>query len=189
MLGWGEAAGEGRKSADDWVSSAPGKFFISVPGQLITLSDQDAGPSWGSSGVYVQPLKAEAHSPRWARPPPGPTALKLCECPPMQWCPSRHPRKWPLSLQISGKQQLPDILSDTTLIYGLFSHTATLIVGLSRWPRGKKPDCQCRRRRFNPWLGKISWRRKQQPTPVSLPGKSYGQRSLVVYSHELAAKQ
>ena len=30
----------------------------------------------------------------------------------------------------------------------------------------------------DPWLGKISWRRKWQPTPVFLPGKSLGQRSL-----------
>ena len=32
------------------------------------------------------------------------------------------------------------------------------------------------------WVGKIPWRRKWQPTPVSLPGKSRGQRSLVGYS-------
>ena len=30
-----------------------------------------------------------------------------------------------------------------------------------------------------PWAGKIPWRRKWQPTPVFLPGESYGQRSLV----------
>ena len=35
---------------------------------------------------------------------------------------------------------------------------------------------------FNPWVGKIPWRRKWQPTPVPLPGKSHGQRSLVGYS-------
>ena len=32
---------------------------------------------------------------------------------------------------------------------------------------------------FDPWVRKIPWRRKWQPTPVSLPGKCYGQRSLV----------
>ena len=32
---------------------------------------------------------------------------------------------------------------------------------------------------FDPWVGKIPWRRKWQPTAVSLPGKSHGQRSLV----------
>ena len=35
---------------------------------------------------------------------------------------------------------------------------------------------------FNPWVGKIPWRRKWQPTPVFLPGKSNGQRNLVGYS-------
>ena len=33
----------------------------------------------------------------------------------------------------------------------------------------------------DPWVGKISWRRKWQPTPVFLPGESYGQQSLVGY--------
>ena len=36
-----------------------------------------------------------------------------------------------------------------------------------------------RRCRFNPWVGKIPWRRKWQPTPVFLPRKSHGERSLV----------
>ena len=34
---------------------------------------------------------------------------------------------------------------------------------------------------FDPWGGKIPWRRKWQPTPVFLPGKSHGQRSLAGY--------
>ena len=37
---------------------------------------------------------------------------------------------------------------------------------------------QCRRPGFNPWVRKIPWRRKWQSTPVFLPGKSHGQRSL-----------
>jgi len=32
---------------------------------------------------------------------------------------------------------------------------------------------------FDPWVGKIPWRRAWQPTPVSLSGKSHGPRSLV----------
>ena len=50
---------------------------------------------------------------------------------------------------------------------------------------GNEPGCQCRRRkrhRFEPWVGKILWRRARQPTPVFLPGESHGQRSLVGYS-------
>ena len=34
----------------------------------------------------------------------------------------------------------------------------------------------------NPWVGKIPLSREWQPTPVFLPGKSHGQRSLVGYS-------
>ena len=35
--------------------------------------------------------------------------------------------------------------------------------------------------RFDPWVRKIPWRRKWQPTPVLLPGKSHGQESLEGY--------
>jgi len=49
---------------------------------------------------------------------------------------------------------------------------------------GKEPVCQCRRckrRRLDPWIGKIPWRRAQPPIPVFLPGESHRQRSLVGY--------
>ena len=39
-----------------------------------------------------------------------------------------------------------------------------------------------RRLEFDPWVGKIHWRRKWQPTPVFLPAKSPAQRSLAGYS-------
>ena len=44
--------------------------------------------------------------------------------------------------------------------------------------------CQCRRHgrhEFDPWTGKIPWKRAWQSTPVFLPGKSHGQRNLVSY--------
>ena len=50
------------------------------------------------------------------------------------------------------------------------------------WLSGKESACQCRSRRFCPWVGKIPRRGKWQATPVFLPGKSHGQRSLVGYS-------
>ena len=65
--------------------------------------------------------------------------------------------------------------------------------GLPRWLNGKESTFQCRKCRgcsFDPW------ERKWQPTPVSLPGKSHGQRSPVDYSpwgrrvrHNLVIKQ
>ena len=53
---------------------------------------------------------------------------------------------------------------------------------LSWWLSGKKSTSQCRRCGFNCWIEKIPWRRKWQTTPVFLPGKSHGQRSLAGYS-------
>ena len=48
----------------------------------------------------------------------------------------------------------------------------------------KESSCQCKRRKrqeFSPWVRKIPWSRKWHPTPVFLPGKFHGQRSLVGY--------
>ena len=50
------------------------------------------------------------------------------------------------------------------------------------WHSGKESTCLCRRCGFDPWVRKIPWRRKCQPTPVFLPGKCHGQRSLAGYS-------
>ena len=50
-------------------------------------------------------------------------------------------------------------------------------MGLPRWLSG-----QCRRHGFDPWVGKILWKRAQESTPVFLPGKSHGQRSLADYN-------
>ena len=47
---------------------------------------------------------------------------------------------------------------------------------------GKSVCLQCKRLGFDPWVGNIPWRRKWQPTPVFLPGKFHGQRSLAGYS-------
>ena len=71
-----------------------------------------------------------------------------------------------------------------------------LLRWLPWWLSGEESTCQCRGPRFYPWVGKIPWRRKWQPTPVFLPGKSNRQRSLAGYSpwgvervrHDLATK-
>ena len=53
------------------------------------------------------------------------------------------------------------------------------------WLSRKRIHLQCRRHRrcrFDPWVGKIPWRRKWQTPPVFLDETSHGQRSLVGYS-------
>ena len=61
-------------------------------------------------------------------------------------------------------------------------HTVLLTRGLPRWLSGKEQACQSRRLGFDPWVRKIPWRRKWQPTLAVLPGKLHGQRSLADYS-------
>ena len=50
------------------------------------------------------------------------------------------------------------------------------------WLRWENVCLQWGRPAFNPWVGKIPWRRKWQPAPIPLPGKTHGQRSLTGYS-------
>ena len=68
-----------------------------------------------------------------------------------------------------------------TLDYNLY-HLLPKTWGLPWWLNGKESACQCRRCTFNPWVGKLPWRRKWQSTPVYLPGNSHGQRSLACCS-------
>ena len=56
------------------------------------------------------------------------------------------------------------------------------LIGLPWWLRQQNVCLQCKRPGFDPWVGKIPWRMKWQPTPVLLLGKSHGQRSLIGYS-------
>ena len=68
---------------------------------------------------------------------------------------------------------------------------------LSWWCSDKEYTCRSRRHRFDPWVGKISWRKRWQSMPVFLPGKFHWERSLAGYSprdrkrvgHDLVTKQ
>ena len=68
---------------------------------------------------------------------------------------------------------------------GMVTHSSILawrIPGLPWWLSSKRillPMQETQETLFDPWVRKIPWRRKWQPTPVFLRGKSHGQRSLV----------
>ena len=60
------------------------------------------------------------------------------------------------------------------------------VVGFPRGSGVKNPPAvreSGRSHGFDPWVGKIPWRRQWQPTPVFLPGESHGQRSLATKQH------
>ena len=63
-----------------------------------------------------------------------------------------------------------------------FLQLSNIPLWVSLWLSGKEPLCQCRRCRFDPWVRKIPWKRRWQLTPVFLPEKSHGQKSLESYS-------
>jgi len=54
--------------------------------------------------------------------------------------------------------------------------------GFPWWLRQLRIHLQCGRPGFDPWVGKIPWRKARQPTPVFLSRESHGQRTLVGYS-------
>ena len=57
---------------------------------------------------------------------------------------------------------------------------------------GKEPACQRSRRKrcgFNPWVGKVPWRRAWQPTPAFLPGESHGHRAWWATAHSVTESQ
>ena len=63
-------------------------------------------------------------------------------------------------------------------------------MGLPGWLSDKESACQCRLQGSKPWVRKILWRSKWQPTPVFLLGKFHGQRSLAGYTvHRVTKNQ
>ena len=83
-----------------------------------------------------------------------------------------HVRKWVVLLK-------------GNLLYKTFFASLYDISSLTRWLSGKEGICQCRRHRrrgFDPWVRKIPWSRKLQPTPEFLPGEVHRQGILAGYS-------
>ena len=70
-------------------------------------------------------------------------------------------------------------------VKGIF-YNWSLSGGLPWWLSGKEPTCQCRRLAFDPWVRKIPWRGKWQPTPVFLPGNPKDRGSWWATVHEVA---
>ena len=104
----------------------------------------------------------------------------------------RWPKYWSFSISPSNDYWFPLGLTGfiSLLSKGLsrvFSGTTiwnhqSLAIQPSLWSNSHIPGgicLQCRRPGFYPWVGKIPWRRKWQPTPVLLPRRSHGRRSLV----------
>ena len=75
----------------------------------------------------------------------------------------------------SHSSMLSNFLGETTI-----DSWASLVAQPVKNPPADAGDIK--RRGFNPWDGKIPWRRAWRPTLIFLPGKFHGQRSLEAYS-------
>ena len=84
---------------------------------------------------------------------------------------------WPTFTVLSGSQAGLGkyFLERFTLKHNLASQVGLAVKNLTANARDMRLG-------FNPWVGKIPWRRAWQPTPVFLPGEFHGQRSLAGYS-------
>ena len=111
-------------------------------------------------------------------PSPSPRAC-LNSSPSSRWC---HPTISSSVVPFSCLQSFPE--SGSFLISWLFASG-----GLPWCSDGKSVCLQCGRPGFNPWVRKIPWRRKWQPTPVLLPGKSHGQRAWWTAVHWVTKNQ
>jgi len=73
--------------------------------------------------------------------------------------------------------------AQTSIYIYLFWIVYIEIMTPCRIPRWLSGQCRsCRKHGLDPWVGRIPWRRKRQPTPVLLLEKFRGQRGLVGYS-------
>ena len=119
------------------------------------------------------------------------------------WCP--HIRSLPgliapgdvqLLTRWGGKEDFFLAVQNTGRRLESGSPISNLVPLLEGFPGGSAAKNPPAMHRFDLRVGKISWRRKRQPTPVLLTGKSHGQRILGSYSswgcrvrHDLVTKQ
>ena len=89
----------------------------------------------------------------------------------------RWPKYWSFSFSFSPSGEYSGLISFRIDCFDFLSVQGTIKLFLkhhcSKGASGKKkPNCQCRRHKFHPWVRKIPWRREWQPTPVFLAGES-----------------
>ena len=84
---------------------------------------------------------------------------------------SKHSWRFSFSPRTSFAGHLAGILVGLMYTHGPLKKIMESCTGMEQNRRHE-------RHLFDPWVGKVPWRRKWQPTPVFLPGKSHGQRSL-----------
>ena len=95
----------------------------------------------------------------------GKSNQRLCVVPVLKICPFK-------------RTQLLEKFWEVVLIQNAYMAGGSRTHLTPSWLRRYRICLQCRRPRFNPWVGNIPWRREWLPTPVFLPGEFHGQRNM-----------
>ena len=108
----------------------------------------------------------------------------------VSWLPAASGLSWLTdgSLPVSSRC-LPSLCPNCLFFFFLNFIRTSEILGASLVAQLVRIHLQCRRPGFDPWVGKILWKREWRPTPVFLPGESHGQKSLAAAVHEVTKSQ
>ena len=159
-------------------------------------------PQLGSSRLCLSGRCLSVEGRRAARAQDHPTAWAPCRLRSLQsgtppagghWEKLARLQVWPLTRGSSRRQFLELFTEDLPGPRSLVHHCPSDAPSFSqiirdiqaKRPSGKESACprrRCETCRFDPWVGKIPWRRKWQTTPVFLPAKFHRQGNLAGYS-------
>ena len=132
------------------------------PGRLQSMGSHRVGHDWSDLAAAV---RIYAAGKRICRDPTLPSLWNLYLC--LPGCSLALP-----GMGICSSKAPPRVPLDPTPRLSLCHHSSVKFdQGLPWWLNGRESTCQCRGRGFDPWVRKISWRRKWQSTPEFLLGK------------------
>ena len=95
---------------------------------------------------------------------------------------SPGPAPWPYYGQGRGLRGGAAARSNSPPWLGAWSARGLGAALVNQWLRRLRICLQWEKHGFDPWAGKIPWRREWLPTPVFFPGELHGQRSLAGHS-------
>ena len=111
--------------------------------------------------------------------PPGSPVPGILQARTLEWVAISFSNAWKWKVKVKSLSRVWLLATPWTVAY-----QSPLSMGFSRqeyWSGVPLPSpAGDMKLQLNPWVGKISWRRAKQPTPVFLHGESHGQRSLEI---------
>jgi hypothetical protein len=114
---------------------------------------------------------------------PSYNTIHLAVCTAHQGLKIKSETKESLPHQLQYKQNRVPVWREP-FCFSLSYYLPSYYIGFPGGTSGKESSCQCgrcKKRRFDPWVGKMPWRRKWQLNLIFLPGKFHGRRSLAGY--------